>query len=81
MNHILDLKDIFERQGIFVSEEDYSETLAVDSLQFISLIVEIEEHYSIEIDDTYLTQTKLQSFNDFLNLIETILELNKNEGE
>ncbi len=66
------LREIFEQKGIFVSEEDFNESLSIDSLQFVSIIVEIENYFNITIDDCYMTQVELRSFNDFVKLIESI---------
>ena len=73
MDNKICLKEIFERQGVFISDDDCSEPLIFDSLQYVSLIVAIEDAYGIEIDDSYLAGGELKSYNDFLNLINTIL--------
>ena len=66
------LKDIFDKHGIFILEQDYSEELCLDSLQFVSIVVAIENTFSVQICDTYLINGKLKTFNDFLLLVNTL---------
>ncbi|MGM0125501.1 hypothetical protein IGI37_002900 [Enterococcus sp. AZ194] len=68
------LKQCFENLGIFIEKEegfrlsDYID----DSLSFISLVVEIEENFNIEIEDRYLNIDLLESFQDIVDLIRKI---------
>ncbi len=66
------LMDIFQKHGIFISDQDYNEELSLDSLQLVSIIVAIESTFSIQVSDTYLINEKLNTFNDFVLLIEKI---------
>ena len=63
------LYDIFEQKGIYLSETDKDDELEMDSLQFISIVIEIEYCFSISIDDDWMTD-KLKTFNDFLICVE-----------
>lgn len=46
----------------------------VDSISFISFIVEIEKEFDIEIPDGYLYVDVLQSLNGFINLVEQLVD-------
>ncbi len=65
------LFELFKENGIDISEDELNLELPMDSLQFISLIVSIEEAFSITIEDEYLKKDKIKSF---LNLEEIILQ-------
>jgi acyl carrier protein len=65
------LINCYENLGLFVEIdknfllEDYIN----DSLTFISLIVEIESEFNVEIEDKYLDFSRLNNFEDLLLLI------------
>lgn len=63
------LNKIFLYSGIYLETDEYDDELQLDSIQFISLIVEIEKQFSIKIDEEYFADDTLKSFNDFLNLL------------
>jgi acyl carrier protein len=48
--------------------------LIENSIQFISMIIEIEKQYGIEIPDVYLNINEIDSINDLNNIIINILE-------
>ena len=54
-----------------------------DSITFISLIVELEQKFEIEIPDEYLIFDALKTFDDVVNMIECIitLESKKNDND
>ena len=54
--------------------ENFFENLGYDSISIISLIVDIENEYGIEIDDNYLNINNLNS-------IENIKEIISNKGK
>ena len=74
MNIVSDVKNVMEKNGVFVSEEDMNEELILDSLQFVSIIVELEMKFEIEIDDAFLLKNKCSSLNDFVVIIKEILD-------
>lgn len=74
MNFKDDLKSVFEQTGVFISDEDLDEELILDSLQYLSLIVAIENYYSIEVEDSRLS--KLKTFNDFFDMVESLVKKN-----
>ena len=59
-----------------IRDESFSNTqldeYIVDSLLFISFIVELEQIFDIEIEDEYLLPEKFQNINDIINLIELL---------
>lgn len=67
------LVDLFENNGIFIPEDDFNTDLEFDSLQFIAIIVSIEEIFKISIDESFLLPQKLKSYNDFYNMINFYL--------
>lgn len=72
-----DLVVLFEEQGIFVDELNHDENLVFDSLTLVSLIISIEDFYSIEIPDEYLTHEKFDTINKVQNIIVDLLAENK----
>lgn len=71
MNIREELLNIFAQVGIFI--DDYDEILQIDSIQFVNLILEIEETFTITVDEEYMLFERLNSFNAFESMImETI---------
>ena len=68
------LQKIFEKNGIFVDEDEREDPLEINSLQFVKLLVSIEEEFSIQIDEDYYSGEGLQSFSDFVNVIDAASE-------
>lgn len=65
----------FERIGIIVNEGNFDISEEVeDSLMFVSMIVEIEQEFGIEIPDEYFGGDRLVSFHDIENMIESIIK-------
>ena len=48
------LLQIFKNNGIFVNEDDLDEALEMDSITYITLVVDIENTFNIEIPDDQL---------------------------
>ncbi len=46
-NVLKTLKDLFESNGVYINEENFDEVLELDSLAFITLIVEIENTFNV----------------------------------
>ena len=63
------LTEVFLNNGITA---ELNEQLDLDSLQFISLIVEIEETFGINFPDDYLVGTALNTINDYLYFVTDI---------
>ena len=55
------------------ADEDLS-LLGVDSINFIRIIVSIEEIFEIEIPDESLLRNEMKTLNKMVNIISTVLE-------
>lgn len=73
MNTEQKLLDLFEKKGIFLSESEKDDELELDSIQFISMIIDIEETFSIRIDENDMLFEKFNTFNNYLRNIEFYL--------
>ena len=51
-------------------EEDYFSTYAISSLDFISLIVEIESKFKIVLDDQFLNMERVNTFSKIYYIIK-----------
>jgi|GEM_PF-900787 len=69
------LYEIFNEVNIVVAGEDDYPVLnkEIDSIQLISIIVEIEEKFNIEIPDEYLVADFLYDFKHVADVVEDIL--------
>ena len=72
------LDKIFKQVGVYLLEDEYDDALELDSLQFISLVVYIEEEFEIVVDDQMITNNALNTFNSTL---KTIILLTGDENE
>lgn len=67
------LREIFDENGLTIYEgEGTDELLIFDSFQFISIIAEIEKIFLIDVPDDYLLGEGLDTFSDFIRLIESV---------
>ena len=55
--------------GIYIEKEDFDDDIELDSLQFVSILIEIENHFNVTIEDKIDNLLSLKSFNDFYRLI------------
>lgn len=62
--------EIFDENGINIYEDE--ESIELDSLMYISIIVAIEEKFQVEVPDEYLKMEKLQYLSDFVSLINML---------
>ena len=72
-----DIITVFQNMGIMVSMESESEDVdlteyILDSMQFISFIVELERELNIEFPDEFLLYENIRSLNGFINLISNL---------
>lgn len=65
------LNTVFSDLGLYVDEEEYDEELGLDSVTFVSLLIEIEEEFDIDIPDEKLSIEELKTFSDFLRLVSS----------
>jgi hypothetical protein len=62
--------------GVFIFEDDKNfkiDDYIVDSVMFVSLIMEFEHMFDIDIPDEYLMADQLQTLEDICTMIETLL--------
>mgnify|MGYP002675611205 FL=1 len=62
------LMKIFNDNGVVVISED--EIIDVDSLIYISIIVEIEEEFEIVVPDEYLITNQLTCLSEYIELVD-----------
>lgn len=73
------LISIFEELGIIIEEEedfDIQEYI-VDSLVYMSFIVNMEQRFGIEIPDDFLLISKMNSFNAYCEILLTLINEDK----
>ena len=67
----------FEKTGIYIDENGIEEiqldNYTEDSIQFITLIVEIESAFNIEIPDELLVITNFKSIDAVCNMLDGII--------
>ncbi|PEF55816.1 hypothetical protein CON32_23515 [Bacillus cereus] len=63
------LEEIFYNMGIYLDNEGFDEDLELDSLQFVSLIVAIEQEFLIRISDSTLEDQQLVNFRDYIDMV------------
>ncbi|MFA9396962.1 MAG: hypothetical protein ACERKV_01670 [Clostridiaceae bacterium] len=68
------LVSIFETVGAYINSDDFDEIIQLDSLQFVSVILEIEETFMIRISADYYSYDELKTFNDYVKLIVRFLD-------
>lgn len=64
------LLQILDNNGVVILQEEEHLPLQMDSIQFISIVVQVEEEFGIEIPDECLTVDVLNTFDDFVSLID-----------
>lgn len=67
------LCDIFKDNGIILFPDEYDEPLTIDSLRFISIIVEIEEKFELIIPDEFFMLESRLTFNLVKSIVETLV--------
>ena len=69
------LYKIFDEANLIEEREDNKVILCndIDSIQVISIIVEIEEKFQIEIPDTYLSANIMEDFDRLVDMVEELL--------
>ena len=70
-----EIKRIFFENGYEI--EDRTALLELDSLQFISIICDLEDFFKISVADDLLVGDRLSTFNDFCEMV--VLERTSNE--
>lgn len=67
--------EIFRENGVFIESSDYELELELDSMQFVSIIVSLEDEFCMEIPSDYLSSEKLKTLKDFENVIMNCVAL------
>lgn len=73
------LENIFESLGIYIDCNNEKEILHLDSVQIVSIILEIEDKFLVSVTESNIKFDQLRSFNDYFELIISIFEKNSNE--
>ncbi|MCI8876849.1 MAG: hypothetical protein HFI77_12685 [Lachnospiraceae bacterium] len=63
------LKSVFEKVGIYLTDEEFEQELEIDSFQFVSVIIALEEEFLIHISNDFEDYSSLITFNDFYKLV------------
>ncbi len=64
---------IFQNTGIdtdVIEEIDFVDDLGMDSITFISMIIEIESYFDIKVPDDYLLIDKFKNIDQIIGIIE-----------
>ena len=61
-----ELLSLLEEQGIFIDDLDSNEVIVFDSLIFVTFVISIENHFSIEIPDKYMTYEEFNTINKII---------------
>ena len=74
---IIDILDkLFSDEGIdknMLEDVDLIEDLGMDSILFVSLLIELETEFGIRIPDEWMTLNKFQNYYQISNVVETLL--------
>ncbi len=70
------IREVIENRGVVYTEDEA--LLDLDSLQFINVIIELEEELNITIEDDYLS---VEKFSSFVSIENTLLEILENSSK
>lgn len=70
------LREVFSENGLEIFDGEEACQFEMDSLRFIAIIVAIEDAFSVEVPDEYLSNELLTSFDDFSDMIMNIIKKN-----
>ncbi|SHJ36973.1 acyl carrier protein [Lutispora thermophila] len=75
MNNEIKVKlyKIIEENGIYFDYKNLDEIIEFDSLQFVSLLLSIEEEFNIEINDELLDYEKMNTVSKLTQLVEDLI--------
>lgn len=68
------LKTIFGNNGYPIDDGEEDIQLQLDSLQFISIMCDIENEFEVAVPDELLTGEGLDTFRDILNAVQVLCE-------
>ena len=67
-----EIERIFEENGINITDPDRLEN--IDSIQYVTIIVEIEQFFNITLPDYFLVDNALTDFQKLINIVTDIYE-------
>ena len=70
-----DIVECFNNIGILIDADQDNFILneyILDSLTFVSMIVEIEEKFNVRITDEYLSSNSLETYKDIENMLDKL---------
>lgn len=67
-----EIERIFEENGINITDPDSLEN--IDSIQYVTIIVEIEQFFNITLPDYFLVDNALADFQKLINIVTDIYE-------
>ncbi len=70
-----DIVECFNNIGILIDADQDNFILneyILDSLTFVSMIVEIEEKFNVRIPDEYLSSNSLETYKDIENMLDKL---------
>lgn len=73
MNIVERTKTIFDSNGYTIDPGMETDQLQLDSIQFISIMCDIENEFSIMIPEDYLIGEALNCFEDFVYMINSLM--------
>ena len=68
------LKTIFKHNGYSVENGEEFAQLQLDSLQFISIMCDIENEFDISIPDEFLSGENLDTYTDIFEMVRKLCE-------
>ena len=78
------ISTLFKNKGFEVEIIEYADLindLGMDSITFISMVVEIEAYFNMEVPDDYLLMEKFKTVDDIVKIIEEGILLKFNASE
>lgn len=72
MNIKTEIERIFDENGINITDPDSLEN--IDSIQYVTIIVEIEQFFNITLPDYFLVDNALADFQKLINIVTDIYE-------
>ncbi len=72
MNIKAEIERIFEENGVNITDATSLEN--IDSIQYITVIVEIEQFFNITLPDDYLVENELSDIQKLINIVTSIYE-------
>lgn len=67
-----EIERIFEENGVDAQDKD--QLMEMDSLQYMTIIVEIEQKYGIVFPDEYLERNMVEDFEEFVNAVVGLVD-------